>query len=47
MADIKFIMNELSSLDKISTVACIKAGNILEPDWDLCLTEFLAYERYC
>ena len=47
MADIEFIMNELSSLDKISTVACIKAGNILEPDWDLCLTEFLAYERYC
>ena len=47
MADIDFIMNELSSLDKISTVACIKAGNILEPDWDLCLTEFLAYERYC
>lgn len=47
MADIEFIMNELSSLDKISTVACIKAENILEPDWDLCLTEFLAYERYC
>lgn len=45
--DIEFVMNELGLPDKIYTWAYITAGNIIEPDWDLCLTEFLAYERYC